>query len=516
MSYNILKLFIEKGFLLDKQMLDFFSEIQDEELTREVLNRINSFSNEKVITQKIIYNHLDEFKPIFFELGPEKKKIIDKYFVNISVSVEVRKERDVEFKKEKKDDSSLKIISSPIIPVKKLEVKDFVQHFRSRYKFLKEVLQNRRELENLISIDKLKGSRESVSVIGIVNSKNITKNKNIILEIEDLTGRVKVLINQNKEELYKKAQEILLDDIIGLNCSGNKDFLYVNNFIFPDSFLPERKTLDEEIYAIFTPDIHVGSNEFLKENFERFIDWLNGENASEGQKELIRKIKYMFLTGDSIDGVGVYPGQFDAINIKDINLQYEKLAEYLKKIPKHITIFMCAGQHDGVRVAEPQPPVGEFFGKCLTEIDNLYLLSNPSLVELKRGEKAIKILMYHGASMHGIVNEIEDLRLNKGHDRPSQVVKRMLIKRHLAPSHSLTTYIPGNEDAMLIREIPDIITTADLHRAETDWYNNIQIITGSCWQSLTPFEEKVGNHPDPCKVPILNLKTREVKILDFS
>jgi hypothetical protein len=46
--------------------------------------------------------------------------------------------------------------------------------------------------------------------------------------------------------------------------------------------------------------------------------------------------------------------------------------------------------------------------------------------------------------------------------------------------------------------------------------SNILLVASSCWQSITPFEEKVGNNPDPCKVPLLNLKTREIKILDFS
>ena len=82
---------------------------------------------------------------------------------------------------------------------------------------------------------------------------------------------------------------------------------------------------------------------------------------------------------------------------------------------------------------------------------------------------------------------------------------------------SLVTYTPiENEDALLIKEIPDILTTGDLHKPEVSDYNGILLIASSCWQSITPFEEKVGNHPDPCKVPILNLKTREIKILDFS
>jgi DNA polymerase II small subunit/DNA polymerase delta subunit B len=60
------------------------------------------------------------------------------------------------------------------------------------------------------------------------------------------------------------------------------------------------------------------------------------------------------------------------------------------------------------------------------------------------------------------------------------------------------------------------MATGDIHRSDIDMYNNILIICSSCWQSITPFEEKVGNMPDPCKVPMLNLKTREIKMLDFS
>ena len=47
-------------------------------------------------------------------------------------------------------------------------------------------------------------------------------------------------------------------------------------------------------------------------------------------------------------------------------------------------------------------------------------------------------------------------------------------------------------------------------------YNGTLILTGNCWQAQTEFEEKIGNIPDPCKVPIFNVKTHELKVLDFS
>jgi DNA polymerase II small subunit/DNA polymerase delta subunit B len=63
--------------------------------------------------------------------------------------------------------------------------------------------------------------------------------------------------------------------------------------------------------------------------------------------------------------------------------------------------------------------------------------------------------------------------------------------------------------------VPDLLCTGEVHRVDVENYNNILIITGSCWQGQTAFEEKIGNIPDPCKVPLFNLKTRELKILDF-
>jgi DNA polymerase II small subunit len=213
----------------------------------------------------------------------------------------------------------------------------------------------------------------------------------------------------------------------------------------------------------------------------------------------------------------VYPGQEELLNIKDIVKQYDELAGYLSKIRKDVTIMILPGQHDAVRVAEPQPAIGRDYASVLYELENVILISNPALVEITNtNKKGVKILMYHGASMSSFVSEIESLRLSKAHNNPTKVVKEILKRRHLAPLHSSVVYIPNEtSDPLQIQEAPDVIATADFHRSDTDFYNNIRIICCSCWQSITPYEEKLGNNPDFCKVPVLNLKTRELKILDF-
>ena len=530
MQQKILKLFMKKGFLLDSEMLKFLTELEDEDFAKEIVNKIAIVSRQKIITKNLIIKNVNKLKPIIFELNDEKKQIVKNFFINFSVSLEIKKETNFNFKnkneeensknsKENSKNYSLKVISSPIIASKKISVKDFVYHFRNRYNFFKKILQNKSELENLTSIDKITNYNPSFSVIGIVSSKTISKNKNLFLEIEDLTGTIKVLINKSNEKIFEKSKEILLDDVIGFRCPGTRDFLFIKDFFYPDSVLNENHRTDEESYALFISDLHLGSKNFLSENFEKFIKWLNGENCNEEQKNLLKKIRYLFVVGDSIDGVGIYPNQEKDLQIKDIRKQYEELAKFYKRIPDHIQIIQCPGQHDSVRIAEPQPPIGIDFAEPLYRIKNLTLVSNPSLIELieKNNKPGIKVLMYHGASMHNIINQIEELRLSNAHSTPSKVVKHLLLRRHLSPIHGASIYIPNkDEDPMIIKEIPDIITMGDLHKTDLDKYNGIQIINCSCWQSLTAFEEKVGNRPDPCKVPIFNLKTGGIKILDFS
>ena len=41
------------------------------------------------------------------------------------------------------------------------------------------------------------------------------------------------------------------------------------------------------------------------------------------------------------------------------------------------------------------------------------------------------------------------------------------------------------------------------------------MISVSSWESKTDYMEKMGSEPDHCKIPMFNLKTRQVKILDF-
>jgi DNA polymerase II small subunit len=507
MANEILKTCMEKGFLLDKEILNLFS-ILDEKNSKDLIDCIYNLKiKERVVTKSFFLKNFDKFD----QLISRKDVILEKFFLSIGcVRLEAKELTKLD---EKKDENYVKVLSSPVIGPKKVDVQDFVKHFKARYNQMRGILEGK-NLENLTTIRKIGQNRDNYTVIAAVLQKRITKNKNILLEVEDPTGKATILINQNKEELFNQAKDLLQDDIVAFQVMGSSEILFGNNIFYPDAFLAEKRKSEKEVLVAFTSDWHVGSSLFLEKNLLNFIKWINGEIGDEKQKELAKKIKYLFLTGDNIDGVGVYPEQNKMLKIMDIRNQYKKLTELLNIIRKDIKIIMCPGQHDGVRVAEPQPIVEESWAEDLHKVENLTLVPNPALIEIYDG---FKVLMYHGASMHSLIDEIEDIRFNYKSSSPVRIVKELLKRRHLAPTHGSVVYIPNEkEDPLVISQIPDIVATGDLHRPDIGVYNNIMMIASSCWQSITPFEEKVGNNPDPCKVPILNLKTRELKILDFS
>lgn len=534
---EVIKSCLEKGFLVEADLVALLNEVSsiDSELSLYLTSILYDVGKTKFLTKKIFSENLPKIKVMINNYSLKDKdnegkvneclRLLEKAFASDKRDDAQGMAKETPEPAEAGEDSnsaargSIQIINSFNLPTRKIKVDDFVRHFRNRFATFKSLLQEHTELQNLISINKLSQQKQNISIIGIIFNKRWTKNKNLMFEVEDLTGKITVLVNSAKEDVFKKAKEIMLDDIVGFKAVGNQEILFVNDIIFPEARNNLIKQCPEEIYAAFTSDLHVGSSKFLEKNFRKFVRWLNAEIGSEKQKALASKVKYLFIVGDTVDGIGVYPGQEDLLEIIDIRAQYEKLAELLGGIRKDINIILCPGQHDCVRVAEPQPPLDKNIASALYKLPNIFLVSNPAWINIASGKNfpGFNVLMYHGASFHSFVNDIEELRITNAHHSPSRIIKYVLQKRHLAPTHSSVTYIPSQkQDPLAIHIVPDIITTGEIHRPEIARYNNISSIQCSCWQTITPFEEKVGNEPDPCKVPLFNLKTNQINILDFS
>ncbi|MDP3727845.1 MAG: metallophosphoesterase [bacterium] len=413
--------------------------------------------------------------------------------------------------------TKVEVLDSYVDKPKKREVKDFVSHMKCRYSSLKKFLLQRTELQGAISINKafIKNQKEAVALIGFVYGKEKTKNGNYILEIEDPTGIIKVLIGNKNEELLKVMDELVLDEVIGIVGSMGDTIVYAKEIIFPDIPIKEYKKAKDDVCVAFVSDLHIGSKMFAKEEFERFIDWLNLFYGNEEQIELARKVKYLVITGDLIDGVGIYPGQEKELDIEDIYNQYDALTKYLGSLRKDIKIILCGGNHDALRLSEPQPPLSREFARSLYALKNLTIVSNPALVRI---HDMFDILLYHGYCFDYYMNTVESLRNAGAYDASDMMMEFVLKKRHIAPTHISSLYIPDVEkDYLVIEKVPDFFVTGHIHHdVKISSYKNVTLIGSCSFQYKTAFQEKLGHTNITWgKSTVINLKTRQIKIVDF-
>ena len=416
----------------------------------------------------------------------------------------------------------LEVVYSFLIEPQKFNPGHFTTLFASRYNFIEKILRQRSELQGTIAIGRLlkKKEKEKVSIIGLVENISLTKNGNLIISLEDLTGKISVIITKNRADIFAMAKDLVFDEVVGLTGTFQDKIIFAEEFFWPD--VPETnemKKSDTEEYAIFLSDIHVGSSLFLKDEFNKFLQWINGKVGNEQQKEISSKVKYVIISGDLVDGVGIYPGQEKELEITDIKGQYAAFTDLIKKIPGDKFIVICPGNHDVTHIAEPQTTFYKEFAPSLYELPNVILVSNPAMINVGKTKEfsGIDILMYHGFSFDYYVANVESIRNGGGYHRADLIMKFLLKRRHLAPSFKSTPYVPGyKEDPLVIRKIPDIMVSGHIHYCSVSNYKGVTLICGSCWQAKTSFQEKLGHDPEPARVPLVNLKTRQVKILNFN
>src|SRR5438309_105075 len=250
----------------------------------------------------------------------------------------------------------------------------------------------------------------------------------------------------------------------------------------------------------FMSDIHVGSRTFLEEKWSKVSEWLGGAD------EVARSIRYLVVSGDVVDGIGVYPRQDEELTIDDIYGQYEALARMIGALPDRLAVVMLPGNHDAVRPAEPQPAFPMSIQKLFDS--NVIFAGNPSLLSLE----GVRVLAYHGRSMDDLVSAIPGL----SYQRPLDGMKAMLRLRHLAPIYGGKTPIaPEAEDHLIIDEIPDIFVTGHVHAVGVDQYRGVVLVNSSTWQAQTPYQKMRNIDPTPARLPIVDLGTGQAIIREF-
>ena len=401
-------------------------------------------------------------------------------------------------------------------------VKDWVGHFTTRFRKIEAMLQQRAELQNLTSIRRLqeKSERETVSIIGMVYEKGDTKNGNISFTLEDLSGFFKVIVSKNSPG-FETARDTQLDEVIGIVGSLGNNVIFANNIIYPDIPLAtEIKKSPDEVYACVPSDPQVGSKLFLPDRFMNFIKWTRGEYGSPAEREAAKKTGYILLPGDVVEGIGIFPGQEEELDIPDIYAQYKEFARYLDMIPKDKQIIICTGNHDACRIAEPQPRIYKQFAEDLYKLPNVHLVTNPSIINIHRQDNfpGFDCLFYHGFSYVYYGDNVQSIK-NSGFpisDRTGIIMKYLLQRRHLAPTYTSTRVLPNpREDCLVIEHIPDFFLSGHIHKAIVTSHRGVSIIVGSCFMGLSAYQEKFGHVPVPGQVPLINLKTRKISMLEF-
>ena len=390
---------------------------------------------------------------------------------------------------------------------------DFFGYFKSRFNTLKGIIKHTYHTRNLMPMEHLKrGGRfrpargEHVTIIGMVTDVRTTKNGHTLIKLDDETGTATAMIIDNGGDRGK--YNVVLDETVALvgNMARDRDLFYVDRLLQPG--VPWGRTVNhsqEDVCAVFISDIHAGSNTFLEKQWLSFLKWLGG--GSSEHLDMANRVKYLVLGGDNVDGIGVYPNHKYDLAVSDIYEQYRLVGKYLSMVPGHIQVIMIPGNHDAVRRAEPQPAVVEDLVKDYPA--NVKFLGSPASFTLH----GVNVLAYHGTSIDDWITAMNHLT----YSNPLLSMREMLTRRHMLPMYGMKTPLaPEKDDHMIIDPVPDIFLTGHTHSFGVEVYKKILLINGSTWQSQTDYQKMHNFDPNPAKATVVNLRTLQHRVLDFS
>jgi DNA polymerase II small subunit len=376
--------------------------------------------------------------------------------------------------------------------------------FRNRYDVLSAIMRSR---VNPIPIEALTKQNNwfvdtDIGVIGMVVGSSTSSKGHRIVEIEDPTGTIKVLFNKNRDG-FDEAEKIIPDEVIGVrgklarDMSGGSGMIFSNTLFRPEiplthAFSPSK----EPGKAVLISDVHVGSNTFLLDAWEKFALWL----------EATPDIKYLLIAGDVVDGIGVYPNQDKELRIKTIYEQYDAVGEMLSTLPSHLQIVLSPGNHDAVRAAEPQPVLPEEFRTQFPS--NITFVENPAVVNIQ----SVNVLMYHGRSIDDMIKFIP----GTSYGCPGGIMEEMLKRRHLSPIYGQKTpLLSTSRDHLVIRDVPDILHTGHVHITGIVSYRGVLGVNAGTWQGQTSFQKQMNINPTPAEAILVDLFTMEHEKLCF-
>ena len=397
------------------------------------------------------------------------------------------------------------------------KVSDFANLFNDRLRRIKAIISDSNSSRasgmayGIESIKQYTDGREVV-IAGMVYEKRVTQKGHVLLKLEDETGTANVLFYKPQNDaaaryadLFDSASKIVSDEVVAVRGKISGPFVIANSLIYPDIPIRQRRRTDEDFGIAFMSDVHVGSKLFMQKQFDKFLEWVNGKY--DYKKELAEKLKYIVVSGDLVDGIGVYPNQEKELAIDDIYKQYSEMFTLFSKVPEYVHVFLLTGNHDAVQRAEPQPTLPQEFYKDF-KLSNIHLVSNPGYVTLN----GMRILGYHGTSLDSIIQGIPGCSYSK----PEGAMLEVLKRRHLSPIYGDNPIVPSKNDSMVIDKVPDIMHMGHLHKNGYAEYHGTLIVNSGTWQARTGFQVRMGHIPTPAMLPVHEAKKGEMSIVDFN
>jgi DNA polymerase II small subunit len=378
--------------------------------------------------------------------------------------------------------------------------------FQSRYRQLARLLRGRPQLPNVCPVKELRAFDGGASVIGMVREVRETAQRHhLILTVDDESGSLEVLVPRDSPG---SRTTFLPDEIVGLHlqfAKGLGKLPRVASVERPD--VPHTRALNRApagVRTLFLSDLHVGSRSFLHEAWGHLVDFLRGAGPNP---ELAASIEHIVIAGDLVDGIGIYPRQERDLAIADVVEQYAELGRRFRELPERLTIVTIPGNHDAVCPAEPQPALPGNLTNGWPS--NVRILANPSTF----GLHGVVVEAYHGRSFDDLIPALP----GASYSRPTDVMKRMLQMRHLAPIYGdRTPLAPLPRDGLVIDPAPDILVTGHAHTFGVDRYRGVLLLNASTWQAETEYQRMRNISPVPARAAVVDLATLGLVALDFS
>ncbi len=383
---------------------------------------------------------------------------------------------------------------------------EFRKYFMNRYEKLSQILRGRLSgVIDLKSAMKLREGREAY-VVAMLLEKRETK-KAWIFRADDPTAESKILVPKSLETGEDPAI-LLPDSVFAAKVLRTGDSLMARELVLPDVAVKQQRGCRCTSYVCLISDIHLGSKQFRDDLFESFLDWIN-----RGRDPEVKKMKFLIIAGDLVDGVGIYPDQHKELEIISVEEQLKRLSRLLSEVPDHVRIIVGPGNHDPVQRALPQPPLREKYRRILEESGKrFFFVGNPAWINL--GGRVF--LIYHGQGLDDLIQHVPEFsHSNLGKDL-GKLLMLLMKHRHLCPVYGESTPIlPLEEDLLVIDRVPNVFHSGHVHVAYAGSYRGIKMINSGTWQEQTSYQRSVGLEPTVGVMALINLSDLSVKMRRF-